>query len=223
MRISYASILLAHGNPALGLAGPSGLSQNGRQLVDEADFFRAATATFYGRGARSVAFAFAVLRTFDSAAEAEAFALLHHNDLPDEGELRVTCDGGGLDGKTVTLAAVLEAVDLEGVSGASVRLRYAYRGSAWASDESPVPEPDLTMTRRANIAIDSGATSVAVVFASALSGVPFVQCTVLMPTAGGDAIFATVREDTISATGFTADLSGPTPGAGYKLSYRAEL
>ena len=223
MRISYASILLAHGNPAFGLVGPSGLSQNGRQIVDEADFFRAATATFYGRGVRSVALGFAVLRTFDSAAEAEAFALLHHNDLEDEGELRVTCDGGGVDGQTVTLAAVLEGVDVESITGASVRLRYSFRGSAWESDETAVPDPDPDMIRRANVAIDAAATSVAVTFATPMTGTPFVQCTVLKPSSGGDVIFATVREDTINATGFTADLSGPTPGSGYKLSYRAEL
>ena len=48
-----------------------------------------------------------------------------------------------------------------------------------------------------------------------------VLCTVRKPAAGGLNIFATVRGDTLTATGFTVDLSGATGAAGYKLDYMA--
>lgn len=224
MRISYASIVLAHGNPAFGLVGPAGLSLNGRQIVEEVDFFAAVVASFFARGNRRVDFSFAVQRTFDTLADAQQFVLLHYNDLPDAGTLRCTCDGeGGADGPTVTLEAVFDGPQIEAVSGLAVRLRYAFRGPAWASDETPVSDPDPDMIRRANIAIPDGATSVAVVFATPMSGVPFVQISFLKPTAGGDTLAGTVVEDSITAEGFTVELMGPPAGAGYKLSYRAEL
>lgn len=224
MRISYASIPLAHGNPAFGMVGPAGLALNGRQVVDEVEFFNAVTASFFERGARSVDFSFSVARIFDSPGEAQAWTLLHYGDLPDAGTLRVTCDGlGGADGPTVVLPAVFDGPQFQDLRGSTVTVRYAFRGPAWSSDESPVPDPDPAMTRRANIAIADGATSVAVVFGTPMSGAPFVTCTVLMPTAGGDVVIATIVEDTITAEGFTAALSGPVSGDGYKLSYFATL
>ena len=37
--------------------------------------------------------------------------------------------------------------------------------------------------------------------------------------AGGDNLFATIRDESISPDGFTVDLSAPAPAAGYKLDY----
>ena len=224
MRIAFADILLAHGNPAYGRIGPAGLSMAGRQVVDEVAFFRAVTTTFFARGGRRADFGFSVTRIFDSAAEAEVFALTHYDDLPDSGVLRCTCDAGGADLATVLLdGAVLASTEVVEARGAAVVVRYAFQGSAWETDFTPVPDPDPTMTRRANVAIADGADSVVVVFSAALAGVPFVTCTVLMPTAGGDVVTATPIEDTITAAGFTAALSGPVSGTGYKLSYSATL
>ncbi len=219
MRITYGNAELAHPDLAKGRVGPRNYSLNGRQVVDEAEFFRALTTTIYGRGGRSVAAGFEVQRLFGTAAAALRFAHTHHNVLPDEGSLRLT-----LDDETVECAAaVLEAVDVVEINGSALVLRYTFRGDKFEADAAPLPDIDDTMIRRANVAIPADATSVDVEFATPLSGVPFVQVTVLMPTAGGDVITATVVEDTITAAGFTAELSGPPAGSGYKLSYRAEL
>lgn len=48
-----------------------------------------------------------------------------------------------------------------------------------------------------------------------------IVATVVKPTDGDDTIFATIREDTVTADGFSADLSGNTDKAGYKLYYLA--
>lgn len=67
--------------------------------------------------------------------------------------------------------------------------------------------------------IPSGADEVTVVGA-AFGFVPSsVVCIVWKPSLPGSNIFATVRQATITADGFVADLSGPTPGVGYLLSY----
>ena len=44
---------------------------------------------------------------------------------------------------------------------------------------------------------------------------------VAKPDGSGSNIFATIRQDTISATGFTVDFSSAIPGIGYKLNYIA--
>ena len=218
MRVTYGTAEISSTNLALGRVGPSGISLNGQQIVDAAEFFRAATTTFYGRGVRSVALGFAVDRLFATEAAALRFALTHHNDLEDEGDLLLT-----LDAETLSLAgAVLEAVAIERWQGVAVRVRYSFRGSAFATDASALPEPDETMTRSGTPAVADGADTLAVVFSSPLPGVPFVPGgTLMMPTAGGAVIFWSPIEDTITASGFTAQLSGPTPGAGYKLPYQA--
>ena len=48
-----------------------------------------------------------------------------------------------------------------------------------------------------------------------------VVCVVWKPAPPGSNIFATVRAGTVTVDGFVADLSGPTPGPGYVLSYVA--
>jgi hypothetical protein len=68
------------------------------------------------------------------------------------------------------------------------------------------------------IAITSGVNSITV----AGAGWSFVPTTVVVTVtkpSGGDQIFATVDESTITANGFTAYLSAPVPASGYSLSY----
>ena len=48
-----------------------------------------------------------------------------------------------------------------------------------------------------------------------------VVAIVWKPAPPGSNIFATIRMATVTADGFVADLSGPTPGPGYLLSYAA--
>jgi hypothetical protein len=218
MRITYGAVELASDNLALGRVGPAGVVLNGVQVVDPAEIFRAATTTYYGRGNRSVALSFAVLRFFATEAAAARFIATHHNDLEDEGDLLLTQDD-----ETLSLpGAVLEAVGFDGWAGCGVRVTYTLRGSAFEAGASPLPEPDPSMTRHGLADVDADATTVDVVFSSPLPGVPFVPGAVLMmPTAGGDVIFASPIEDTITAAGLTFSLSGPPSGAGYKLPYQA--
>ena len=68
------------------------------------------------------------------------------------------------------------------------------------------------------VAITSGA-SVVTVAGAAFGFVPSgIAVVVLKPVAGSN-LFATVRLASITADGFTADLSSPAPGAGYSLGY----
>lgn len=218
MRTTFGTAELTHPNPALGRVGTVGLALNGRQLVDEVEFFHAATIAVFARGVRSQEVSFAVHRFFATEAAALRFLATHHNDLPDQADLICT-----LGEQTVALPnAALQGVQREEWSGCYVRIRYTFVGSAWASDVSPLPEPDPDMTRSGLVSIAEGATTVAVEFSSALPGVPVVDGAVVqMPTAGGDVIFAAPIEDTITAEGFTYALSGPTPAAGYKVRYNA--
>lgn len=48
-----------------------------------------------------------------------------------------------------------------------------------------------------------------------------IVVTVVKPDGSASNIFGTVRQDSISQTGFTADFSTPIPGAGYYLAYYA--
>jgi hypothetical protein len=78
-----------------------------------------------------------------------------------------------------------------------------------------------------SVAIDSGA-SVVTVSGQAWASVPAtVLVSVRKPNTGGGVgeynLFATVRTDTITAAGFTADLSAATDVAGYKLDYVVAL
>lgn len=225
MRAIYASQTLASSNLALGRVGPFDMSINGQQVVDEVEFFRALRKAYIERGLRSVDFGFAVRRFFSSLARAQAFFFTGYNDLPDAGDLVMVCGEGDADELNVGLAgAVLNSCDCPSISGVCVTVRYRFSGGHFTTDVSPGPEPDEAMIRRGNVDVADGATSVAVVFDTPMTGVPIVPGTVLMmPTAGGDVIYAAPIEDTISALGVTYQLAGPVTGSGYKLPFVAYL
>lgn len=80
----------------------------------------------------------------------------------------------------------------------------------------PVPSGSAIGSRTA---IPAGADVVTTVYAFGFvpaSVVAIVWKNVLLP---GSNIFATVRAGSVTANGFMVDLSGPTPGAGYFLSW----
>lgn len=78
--------------------------------------------------------------------------------------------------------------------------------------------------KHGSAAIGAGVTSKAVAFATAFASAPaFVNAQVAMPDANGANIFATVRADSITAAGFTVELSGPTPDALHTLLWEAYL
>lgn len=228
MRISIVSTVLADPTAAAGRLGPSGLTLNGQQIVDDAEFFRAAAPVLFDRGSAGVVLQFAVERSFTTLAQAEAFLLQHPTAVPRAG--LVTCECGDAGGtETLYLPdAILETVAITGHRGVSVAVQYTIRGAGFASDVPPeeIPgEPDdgegeFIVLRRGRVSIDAAATTVDIVFSAPLSSVPTVTCTVSRP-AGGDNIWAHVEEDTLTVNGFTAELSGAPPDGTYKLNYIA--
>lgn len=219
MRITYGTAELASDDLALGRVGPVGFSLNGTQINEEVEFFRALHTEFLDRDGRSEAVSFTVERFFGTEAACVRFLATHRNDLPGKATLLMT-----LDGETISLSgAVLDSVQRGEWRGLSCRVTYGLRGPAFATDLTPLPEPDPTMTRSGLADVADGAETVAVVFSSPLPGVPqLVPGAVLqMPTAGGDVIFAAPIADTITASGLTFALSGPPAGSGYKLPYQA--
>lgn len=92
-------------------------------------------------------------------------------------------------------------------------------------DTSPVADPeDIVLNVRAGKdAIANGTDSGSVVFDTPLAaGLTYVPVlTIGKPTAGGDQIFASVVEDSVSETGFDYELTNAVPDGNYKLNYLA--
>jgi hypothetical protein len=78
--------------------------------------------------------------------------------------------------------------------------------------------PGVPNMKSGSQAITSGESDVTVAGA-AWGFVPTGIAAVIVKPAGGDNLFATVRSATITADGFTADLSAPASGAGYILYF----
>lgn len=105
---------------------------------------------------------------------------------------------------------------------AAVLKRQVYANDDQQPTESTPPYPaigDLVVKHRGTLAIGEAADSVT---ASGLA-LGFVPAQVLVsvrkPAAAGDNLFAAIRGDSITADGFTVDLSAAAPAAGYKLDY----
>lgn len=227
MRISIESTVLADPDISVGKLGPSGLTVNGQQIVDEAQFFRAAAPVFYARGTLGVVLQFTVHRIFATLAAAEAFALMHFNATPLEGLVTCVCGETGATQTVYLNDAVVEAVQLPSSRGLVVAVQYTIKGGAFTSDVPPedIPgDPDngeeFVVLRRGKVAIGAGVSSVVVTFSAPLAVVTSVQCTISRP-AGSPAIDAFVREDSITVNGFTVDLSAETPDTTYRLHYLA--
>lgn len=217
MKIRYGSTWLAPGGVEL----TSGYSINGSQVNDTVQYYRAAQASLRPRGLRSEQISFSVNRLFNSSREAERFVASHFAELSQQQDLYLFC-GPDADQEIVLYEdAVLDNV-ARSFSGTNVLLTYTFSAGAATFDTPPptVTEPDASMIKRGATAISNGASSLAVVFSVPFSGTPVVVPCVQIPS-GGDFIFATVRDGTVSASGFTADLSGAVPNANYKLSWIA--
>lgn len=218
MKAQFGSIYIA--DAAL-LEGVYGLTFNGQQINDEFQLVRALAASFVPRGNRSTNLSFSVARTFDTQRAAERFLLEHFTLLAQQASLYLTIGAVG-DTEVVELpAAVVDAVPTS-YRGVSVTVQYNFRAGLPSFGVSPpgYTEPDASMIQRKVTAIDSGVDTVAVTFDTPFGSTPVVAVSMQSP-ASGAAIFAWVRDASVSTTGFTADLSGATPGAGYKLSWIA--
>lgn len=217
MRIKFANIWISGG----GLEGPSGLSVNGDQVIDDAQFFRALATTHYARGNDSTSISFSVEREHASTKAAEVYVLMHRKNLPKEGDCVFYCGAPGDEQEVALIGAVLSTTG-GSYLGRSTRLTYTIQGGLPQTDSIPEGEEiDPEVTRRGTVSIGNGANTVSVTF-STMAGVPYVVPTVYCPS-GGDSIWATVVDGTVTNSGFDAILSGPTPNGDYKLGYIAIL
>lgn len=217
MRIRLDSYTLCDGSPL----APGQLSINGTLVVDEEHFYHAAAASFFPRGNRSTVLSLTVELSFDSAAEACRYALLRPSTVPASGLLAVDLS----DGSVLYLPdCACESVAPQ-ILGACVRTTYTLKGGLFTSDvpadlPGTVDAGGALVMRRASIAIATGAESVAVTFSAPLASAPVVTASISRPS-GSPTLSCSVRSDSITASGFTADLSAPTPDNTYRLDYLA--
>ena len=220
MRIQLANAVLCIG----AADGPSGLSLNGQLLLDEEHFYRATAASFFPRGNRSTTLVFAVTRCFGSLREAALHALQLPATVPGSGLLQVTV-GEGSDVQTLYLPdCACEYVSPQ-ILGVSVRTTYTLKGGLFTTDvpdtlPGTVDAGGALVMRRASVPIAAGAESVTVTFSAPLSAVPSVVASISRPS-GSALVSCSVRSDSVTASGFVADLGSPTPDNTYRLDYLA--
>src|SRR5436190_3255135 len=102
----------------------SGFTLNGHQIVQEAQFLRAAWSTFFARGNRSITLSFTVNRLFGSVENAELFFLGHYASLSDgPATLVLSCANTDI----LVANAVLESVSEPTYTGVSVSVTYHFR------------------------------------------------------------------------------------------------
>ncbi len=90
----------------------------------------------------------------------------------------------------------------------------------YASTADPAPGTTASQAGQETLAL--GAASLAIVFPTAFSSPPVVDCWVIMPDGAAFVIDATPDGSTITDAGFTAILAGPTPATGYILAWAAQ-
>lgn len=219
MKILWDSVWLSDEFGADGFQ--SGLSLNGRQVIQEAQFLRAANAAFYARGNRAQQLTFTVLRRFDRAADAELFLLGHYATLVDgPATLLCRCGGGGEPLTDVLIQnAVLESVSHPRYIGNSVSVTYTFRFAPVATVFNPEDE-ELNM-RSGSLAIPNNEET-AVFSGLAFPGIPSRVIGQVRGPDGSDYLTAMVIAGTLTADGFQINLSGVVPGAGsYFFDYIA--
>ena len=209
------------------------IALDGEQIVDEADFFRAATRTFFPRGNISVSFEFTVHYVFNTLGAAEVFLLTLPGQVPmtsaDNGVLQCIC-APEIPSQTATCymsGAVLRKCSIVKAVGVSISVRYSFVGPGFTSSVPgtglptyPNPNEITQVFRRGKIALLPGATSQAVTYTSALPGAPGADpyCWISGPT-GGAMFDCWTADDTVTTAGFTAQFAAAVPGSGYYLNY----
>lgn len=218
MRITFADILLADFiEPAA-----SGVSVNGASAFEAIDIVLAARKKLYARGNQIVTLSFAVSRSFDTVKECEVFLLTHFSTLPKAGLCVIDCGLAEEDSTPVYLDnAILAASPSGGYGGRRAVVSYQILAPGAETDTPPeiLLAPD-TMIKRGSTAITNGESDVDVTFAAPFSVAPKVVAVVSEPS-GGQQLFATIDESTITEDGFTAKLSAAAPASGYLLHWMA--
>jgi len=196
-----------------------GLTYNGQQIVQEAQFIQSAVAALYGRGNRTVTLAVSVTRTFDTVREAEAFIHGHYGGLEDEGTLLCRCGALGEDTTDILYQnAVLVGPRFPRYKGVSLQIDYQFR----APQVSAVLLPEDDEMKSASIAIPAGVDH----FTAEGLAFPAIPVRILPHVripASGDNIEAHVVDGSVTADGFDIQLSGVTPDGDYILDFSYQL
>lgn len=201
------------------------VSVNGQTVAEAVDIVRAAAKRFFSRGNDSVTIQFQVRREFATNRECQVYLLSHFTTLPKFGLCQITCGAPGETTQDVFFYnAVLSASPQGSFGGVEAIVQYTVQGGVATTTVPPdfLQGGQETLIYRGKQAIASGVESVSVVFAQAFAAgtVVIVTANIAKPSAGSN-IFATVRDDTVTVNGFTAELSGPTPDANHKLNWAA--
>lgn len=202
------------------------VSVNGQSVIEAADIIRAAAKRFFSRGNKSITLEFSVRREFATHHECQKYLLTHFTTLPNFGLCQATCGVTGEAGSEDVFLynAVLVATPQGTFAGVEAIVRYSIQAGTVST---AIPPTFLlggeAVIQKAKQAIASGVDTVAVVFPSGfpIGTVPIVTASVAKPSGSGSNIFATVRDDLVSISGFTVELSGPTPDANHKLNWVA--
>ncbi len=196
-----------------------GLTYNGQQIIQEAQFIQSATAALWGRGNRTVTLAFSVTRTFDTVREAEEFVVSNYGTLEDEGTLLCRCGANGEETSDVVFAAaVFVGPRMPKYRGVSVQMDYQFRAPQ-VTGIFPTEDDDM---KSASIAIPAAVDH----FTAAGLAFPTIPSRIMPHVripAGGENIEAHVVDGTVTADGFDIQLSGVTPDGDYILDFSYQL
>jgi len=109
------------------------VSLNGKQVVQDAQFLRAATAQPLARGNQVSVLQFTVTRQHVSVADAAAYVLTAFGSLPASGTATVICGASGENPIALSFAAVLEGVPKASFTGTRTDTTFTLRGGAITS------------------------------------------------------------------------------------------
>jgi len=226
MQVLYETTWLAPGQ----IQSADKVRVNGKAIIDEALFFRAASATYFPRGDITVDFEFTTHWVFNTTALAENFVMTHISFLPmtasDNGVLQVICGAETTPVTVYSSSAVLESAEILDYVGLSVDVRYKLRCQPFTTTIPPnipnyqFPNVSSYVLQRGLASIGANATQLAILFTSPFSSVPIVVASMDQVT-GSQAIFCRILQDTITVNGFTVQFSAPLPDGSSFISWIA--
>lgn len=201
------------------------LSINGVRVLDEAQIIRATNPRLYDRGNRKTILGFRSWRYYADNATAQNAALTANSAWPTAGAVVITCGEGTETRQTVNCASAFLTIQVLQLVGSSVQ--YAF--SLTCVDLIPTtPNPDIVPTTGFTVlanqlAIPNATSSQAVTFGTPFTGggLPTVLQDLASAIAADPAIKSTLREGSVSNSGFTVDLAAPTGNANYVLNWAA--
>lgn len=197
-----------------------GVNISGQILYEPFPIVRALTRVF-DRANALLTLAFTVRRQFESLQECESYMALHWTMIPHSGTLTLYCGTEDENEPVYMENAVLVANPQTKQDGISLLISYQFVAPKAASDNPPDSLLDLSMIKAGRTAITNGENAVEVEFDTPFSTAPVVVAIVAIPS-GGDVIWASVDDSTVTVNGFTALLSAAVPATGYKLNWEAK-